>query len=36
MAPDKLDTYRAKRDFKKTREPAGKAASAPEEARFVV
>jgi bifunctional non-homologous end joining protein LigD len=36
MAPDKLNTYRTKRDFKKTREPAGKAAQAAEQARFVV
>src|SRR5438094_5139115 len=36
MAPDKLHTYRAKRDFKKTAEPTGKDAAAVNEARFVV
>ena len=36
MSPDKLHPYRAKRDFKKTREPAGEAAAAPGEARFVI
>jgi len=36
MAPDKLDTYRAKRDFEKTREPAGEKAAQSGAARFVV
>ncbi|MFL5864099.1 MAG: non-homologous end-joining DNA ligase [Solirubrobacteraceae bacterium] len=36
MAPDKLHTYRAKRDFKKTAEPTGQDAAAVHEARFVV
>ena len=36
MTPDKLHTYRAKRDFKKTHEPAGEAAAPPDEARFVI
>ncbi len=36
MAPDKLHTYRAKRDFEKTREPAGEAGADVARARFVV
>ncbi|MGZ4172333.1 MAG: DNA ligase D, partial [Solirubrobacteraceae bacterium] len=36
MAPDKLRNYRAKRDFEKTREPAGEAAAPRDEARFVI
>jgi bifunctional non-homologous end joining protein LigD len=36
MTPDKLHTYRAKRDFKKTGEPAGDADGARDEARFVI
>ena len=36
MTPDKLHTYRAKRDFKATPEPAGDAAGRDEMARFVI
>src|SRR5579864_3533032 len=36
MAPDKLDRYRAKRDFEATCEPAGAVADGGGEARFVV
>ncbi|HYZ81102.1 MAG TPA: DNA polymerase ligase N-terminal domain-containing protein, partial [Solirubrobacteraceae bacterium] len=36
MAPDKLHSYRAKRDFQKTSEPAGADAGELEQARFVV
>ncbi|MGH2895349.1 MAG: DNA ligase D [Solirubrobacteraceae bacterium] len=36
MTPDKLHPYRAKRDFKKTGEPAGDAADQDGAARFVV
>jgi bifunctional non-homologous end joining protein LigD len=36
VAPDKLHTYRAKRDFKRTSEPAGKAAGRDGSARFVI
>jgi bifunctional non-homologous end joining protein LigD len=36
MPPDKLHSYRAKRDFKKTAEPAGDADGDRDEARFVV
>ena len=36
MTPDKLHTYRAKRDFRATPEPAGDAAGRDEMARFVI
>jgi bifunctional non-homologous end joining protein LigD len=36
MGPDKLHTYRAKRDFEKTVEPAGEAAGLKGAARFVI
>ena len=36
MTPDKLHTYRAKRDFEATPEPAGDAAGQGETARFVI
>ncbi len=36
MSPDKLHTYRTKRDFDKTREPAGDAADRDGAARFVI
>jgi len=36
MSPDKLHTYRAKRDFKRTSEPAGEGAEQDGSARFVV
>ncbi len=36
MSPDKLHSYRAKRDFKRTAEPAGEAAEQDGSARFVV
>jgi bifunctional non-homologous end joining protein LigD len=36
MTPDKLHTYRAKRDFEKTAEPAGETAGQDGAARFVV
>jgi bifunctional non-homologous end joining protein LigD len=36
MAPDKLHSYRAKRDFEKTSEPAGQDGNPQEQARFVV
>src|SRR3984885_120226 len=36
MTPDKLHTYRAKRDFQKTEEPAGETAGQDGAARFVV
>jgi len=36
MSPDKLHSYRTKRDFKRTSEPAGEAAEQDGSARFVV
>ena len=36
MAPDKLHTYHAKRDFEKTSEPAGTDAGPEQQTRFVV
>ena len=36
MSPDKLHTYRAKRDFERTSEPAGEAARQDASARFVI
>src|ERR1700733_2133982 len=36
MTPDKLHTYRAKRDFDKTEEPAGEASGQDGAARFVI
>jgi bifunctional non-homologous end joining protein LigD len=36
MTPDKLHTYRAKRDFARTAEPAGDPTAEPSQARFVI